>query len=51
MSDYFNEFDAGHLTDYLSSVITEEEKEEMDYLEHIINGDTNENVKKLLAHI
>jgi hypothetical protein len=50
-ADYFGEFNAGHLTNYLSSEITENEKEQYDFLMHIINGDTHEGVTKLLAHL
>lgn len=31
--------------------MTEEEKEEYEYLNHIINGDTHPDVQKLLIHL
>lgn len=51
LSDIINEFEAGFLNEYLSSSITPEEKQEEEFLNHIINGNSHEKVSKLLDFI
>lgn len=51
LSDTINEFEAGFLNEYLTNTITIEEKQEEEFLHHIISGNTNEKVSKLLDFI
>jgi len=51
LSDIINEFEAGFLNEYLSSSMTPEEKQEEEFFNHIINGNSNEKVSKLLDFI
>jgi len=48
LSDTMNEFQAGHLIEYLSSDMTETEAKEEEFLNHIIDGHSNADIEKLL---
>ena len=51
LSDIINEFEAGFLNEYLGSSMTPEERQEEEFFNHIINGNSNEKVTKLLDYI
>ena len=51
LSDIINEFEAGHLSEYLRSEITSEEKKQEEFLNHIIFGNTDEKVGKFLVYL
>ena len=48
LSDTMNEFQTGHLIEYLSSDINDSEKKEETFLEHIIDGHSNADIEKVL---
>ena len=42
LTDIINEFEAGHLQEYLSSEMNEMEREEWNTLNEVLNGDKNQ---------
>jgi len=51
LNEIINDFEAGHLAEYLSGDINEDEKEEETFLASVINGEGNPGVVSVLEYI
>jgi len=51
LNEIINDFEAGHLAEYLSGDINEEEKEEEAFLNAVIHGEGNPGVSAVLEYI